>query len=146
MRACVCVCTTSGWLCSLCTAAAAAGAADAAAYISPENMAHTKNYSQHRTNFALYFSLQFRTAAFCLCNVPHTHTNTPTQQHTHTTHTYTPCRVGDFHTLYNTFAIQFCSFPVAAVDNSSSTSNVYRSRSIAQTDTQTHTHVMACVT
>lgn len=144
----VCVCTTSGWLCSLCTAAAAAGAADAAAYISPENMAHTKNYSQHRTNFALYFSLQFRTAAFCLCNVPHTHTNTPTQQHTHTPRTHTHRVAWAIFTHYITrLPYNFAAFLWRqSITAAAQAMSIDRDLSHRQTHKHTHTHVMACVT
>lgn len=100
-----------------------------------EHSTHEKLFATSKELCAVFLTAISQSSVFVYATC-----HTPTQQHTHHPHThFAPCRVGDFHTLYNTFAIQFCSLLVLAVDNSSSsTSNVYRSRSIAQTHTHTH--------
>lgn len=109
-------------------------------------MAHTKNYSQHRTNFALYFSLQFRTAAFCLCNVPHTHTHQHNNTHTPRTHTHRVAWAIFTHYIthlpYNFAAFLWRQSITAATQAMS----IDRDLSHRQTHKHTHTHVMACVT
>lgn len=104
-------------------------------------MAHTKNYSQHRKNFALYFWLQFRTAAFLFMQrATHQHNNT------HTTHTHTLRRVAwaifthyITHLPYN-FAACLCWQSITAA--AAPAMSIDRDLS----HKHTHTHVIACVT